>query len=209
MNTIENLDRFRLDGIDFTGIGRGMLRCTNQLNYAVSPGRTMDGSMTNINSWESFILPQVEIGFNVIKIETFWKLRQLLLSKRVFSAEYYDVDFNKFVTHLMYVQPDELKDFLNKGEDVIGLKGYKITLTATLTETDLYSATFYANSVAIGTETERWGRSISAPALPTGYSKWKATKTFDFADGTTNTITISYDSGDRINLFENMVFYAE
>ena len=64
-------DEFWLDDEKFDGIGHGMLKSQNQLTYSASPSRQIDGSMQNINDYDSFILPKVEIGFKLISYETF------------------------------------------------------------------------------------------------------------------------------------------
>lgn len=230
MNVIRNLDWFSIDGINFAGIGRGMLKCTNQLNYKTSPSRQSDGSMTNINQYDSFVVPQVEIGFKYITIDDFYKLRQILLAKRIFDVIYYDVDFNNFVAHEMYCHPDDLKDFLNRGEDVIGLQNFTITLVGTLNGKDKVFTNEYKSASGYNNMTEEQQRAAI---------KAYFTNTFKFSDipstytvtgggivsqnvkwGRSVAITASTNSGyykisgdtqnlkkfykgDRINIFQN------
>ena len=200
MNVVNNLNNFTIDGIDFSGIGKNMLKCTNQLNYKTSPGRQHDGSMWNINDYDSFVLPQVEIGFNLIPIDLFWKLRKILLAKRVFNVTYYDVDFNDWVTHEMYAHPDELKAFLNRGEEIIGVQGFKITLVATLNEDTIYNAIFKYSDDKKTILSAPWGRSIKIPTLPSGYSYW--------AEENDTNKTIKLYKNDRLNIFKNNIVYT-
>lgn len=166
-----DLDEFRLDGVSFKGIGHEMLKTQNQLNYVVSPGRQTDGSMKNINSYDTFILPKVEIGFGMIDYDTFKRLRKFLLAKRTFQVEYYDKDFNKIVKHEMYAEPDELTAFFNLGYSILGSRDFKVSFIATLNETETFAAIFSNNSVDFSssvTEFETWGRNITIPDPPEG-----------------------------------------
>lgn len=160
-----DLDEFRLDGVSFKGIGHEMLKTQNQLNYVVSPGRQTDGSMKNINSYDTFILPKVEIGFGMIDYDTFKRLRKFLLAKRTFQVEYYDKDFNRIVKHEMYAEPDELTAFFNLGYSILGSRDFKVSFIATLNETETFTA-FFSSNVR---ETETWGRNITIPDAPAAY----------------------------------------
>ena len=169
------LDEFRLDGVSFKGIGHEMLKSQNQLNYTISPGRQSDGSMKNIEDYESFILPKVEIGFKFIDYDTFQRLRTFLLSKRTFNVQYYDKDINTIVTHEMYAEPDDLTAFFNLGAKILGTREFTLAFIATLNEDDLYDATFISPDISnFQTQTLRtkWGRNIIAPAVPNNTGYW-------------------------------------
>lgn len=225
MNVINNLDLFVIDGNNFSGIGRGELQCTNQYNYKTSPGRQGDFSMTNINEYDSAVIPQVQIGFKLITIEDFYKLRQLLLSKRNFNFVYYDVDFNHFVAHEMYPQPDELKAFFNRGEQVIGVQGFKITMVGTLNGkdkviTDISNGNLkntdwetYFNQIPstynlyLGTNTSpyssaKWGRSVQLPttSFPTGVDYYTYSSESSQID---TQVDIKFRPNDRVTVFGN------
>lgn len=168
-------DHFLLDGNDFSGIGHEMLKSQNQVTYPTQPTRQMDGSMLNFYAYESFILPKVEIGFKLIDMKTYLRLRRHLLYKRSFNVEYYDKDFDCIVKHKMYAEPDDLTAFLNIGEDILGLRDYTIRFIALLNDRKEFTASF-ESSVGITTLSNEWGRQIEIPASPTatnGY--WKMT----------------------------------
>lgn len=210
---VTKLDYFYIDDFDFKGIGRGMLKCTNQLNYKTSPGRQNEGSMKNLNDYDSFVVPSVEIGFLYIKYEDFLNLRKLMLTKRAFMVRYFDVDFGRYVIHEMYAHPDQLKDFLNRGEDVMGLQNFKLTLVGTLNGKDAimpesygvedtddpkdfnnikeaYTANFGGNPKSV-----KWGRSVQVPD-----GKWSC------ANMQINTNFIYVSKGDRVNIYEDCAF---
>lgn len=214
---VTKLDYFYIDDFDFKGIGRGMLKCTNQLNYKTSPSRQNEGSMRNLNDYDSFVVPSVEIGFLYINYEDFLNLRKLLLTKRAFMVRYFDVDFGRYVVHEMYAHPDELKDFLNRGTDVMGLQNFKITLVGTLNGKDAIMPKDYGvdgdddpkyfdgikeyYTVSFGTtegtkQTARWGRSI---IIPEGIYQEKNTEN----KLKINDTTIKFIGGDRLNVFED------
>lgn len=187
---LNDMNYFRLDNVEFNGlIGYKMLKTTNQLNYPVSPGRQTDGSMKNINDYEAFVIPKVEIGFNLIDIEEYWKLREILLSKRTFVVTYYDNDFGETVTHEMYAEPDDLKDFTNIGADILGVQNFKIGFVGTLNEKTLYTATFSTIKLSA-----RWGRAITVPD-----GKWVNNSGFS---------KIYYYGGDKMILFGNVTLTA-
>lgn len=213
---VTKLDYFYIDDFDFKGIGRGMLKCTNQLNYKTSPGRQNEGSMKNLNDYDSFVVPSVEIGFLYIKYEDFLNLRKLMLTKRAFMVRYFDVDFGRYVIHEMYAHPDQLKDFLNRGEDVMGLQNFKLTLVGTLNGKDaimsedygvddtynpkdfnnikeVYTVNFGGNVKEV-----KWGRSVQVPE-----GKWRC------PNMQINTNFIYVSKGDRVNIYEDCSFEDE
>lgn len=230
MNTITNLDLFVIDGNNFSGIGRGELKCTNQYNYKTSPGRQNDFSMTNLNAYDSAVIPQVEIGFKLITIEDFYILRQLLLSKRNFNMVYFDVDFNHFVAHEMYPQPDELKAFFNRGESIIGVQGFKITMVGTLNGkdtviTDITNANLkttdwesYFNSIPSTftlTCTDKnasgikWGRSVALPkTLSSGVQYYTYSSGSMYLGSNLPNTSFKFRANDRVTIFGNTTLTA-
>ena len=174
-NTLQP-DQFELDGIIFGGLGHRMLKTQNQLTYNTSPSRQTDGSMENINDYDSFILPKVELGFKFIDYETYQKLRRFLLAKRTFVVTYYDKDFNDFVKHEMYAEPDDLTNFFNLGEQIIGSEDFVVRFIATLNNRQICDITFLGAKVEKTEEGEyyitdlevstKWGTSIKTPSKP-------------------------------------------
>lgn len=169
-------DEFQLDGITFGGLGHRMLKTQNQLTYNTSPSRQTDGSMENINDYDSFILPKVELGFKFIDYKTYQNLRRLLLAKRTFVVTYYDKDFNEFVTHEMYAEPDDLTNFFNLGEMIIGSEDFVVRFIATLNNRQICEIKFLGAKVEQTEEGEyyitdlilptKWGASIKTPSKP-------------------------------------------
>lgn len=200
--TIETF--FKIDGMELKSIGREMMKTVNQLSYQDSQGitRSVDGSMTNLPDQEYFVLPSVEIGFRLISIEDYLKLKALLLRKQIFDIEYYDKDFcttsNPTITHRMYAHPDQLLNFMNFASSVTAVRDLTLTFVATLTETDEYTIELTDSGSTVYTASAKWGRSILLPYSLAGTNYKKFQLEVASAD-----IDITYSLGDRITIFEN------
>lgn len=180
-----NINYFEIDNIAFDGlIGYELLKTTNQITYPVQPNRQIDGSMKNINDYETFVVPKVEIGFKLIKNDQYQILRDILTAKRTFSVTYYDNDFGQRVTHQMYAEPDDLKNFTSLGQEILGVKDFKISFIGTLNEEDICTATF-GGSIE---RTAKWGRTITVPS-----GKWQR-------DGK----GLIFSGGDKMTLFADV-----
>ena len=215
-------DEFQLDETVFGGLGHRMLKTQNQLTYNSSPSRQTDGSMENINDYDSFILPKVELGFKFIDYETYQKLRRFLLAKRTFDVTYYDKDFNEFVKHEMYAEPDDLTNFFNLGEQIIGSEDFIVRFIATLNNRQICNITFLNAKVEKTEEGEyyitdlirptKWGTSIKTPSKPIIINAKEGTietKTNGYWVATTNTSfyeNIKYKPNDSLNGITDCTF---
>lgn len=197
-----NPDEFKLDGEKFEGLGHGMLKSQNQLNYVSSPSRQTDGSMLNINDYDSFIIPKVEMGFKLIDYNTYLKLRKYLLAKRTFKVDYFDKDFNKIVSHEMYAEPDDLTNFFNLGENIIGSQDFVFRLIATLNEEDKYTAKYFVGGSVREEKKAKWGRPIQTPNNDGKSGYWKAISS-NFYSG------LKIREGEQFNIVENVEFHWE
>lgn len=185
--SLDDMNYFRLDNVEFQGlIGYKMLKTTNQLNYTVSPGRQTDGSMKNINDYKAFIIPKVEIGFNLIDIQEYWTLRDILMAKRTFKVTYYDNDLGGKITHEMYAEPDDLKDFTNIGADILGVQNFKVAFVGTLNNEPELSATFGGTVLKT-----KWGRSVTVPN-----GNWNLS--------VSNNKTLNFKGGDKLTLIKDV-----
>lgn len=170
-------DFITLDGEAICGIGYEKLKSTNQLQYVEEPDRQNDGSMSNIEDYDTFVLPALEVGFNCINEETYRRLKHKLISKRTFDVGYYDKDLDKVVTMEMYVKPIDLDNFLSYGDDIIGMN-FSISFVPTLNEETKYKVTFlnYDYTTIIkeysGNNGVLYGRAIETPPVPSEYNYW-------------------------------------
>lgn len=232
---VSHIDCLYLDDLKFEGLGYGMLKHTNQLQYPVQPGRQTEGAMTTINEVDSFVLPSVEIGFMLISAENFTRLRKFLLAKRTFIARYFDLDFGRFVAHEMYAHPDQLKAFLNRGEQIIGVQNFVLTLVATLKYKDCVLPEEYgvgANDPITYDVSQHFGKGASNQGVFTAKFKvsgkedvteqahWgRSIKLPELPNGATywqptegalltDIEGIKFYQDDRVNIFENTTFTA-
>ena len=132
--------------------------------------------MQNIEDYETFVLPALEVGFNCINEETYRRLKHKLTSKRTFDVGYYDKDLDKVVTLEMYVKPIDLDNFLSYGDEIIGMN-FDLSFVPTLNEQTKYKVEFLNADTTVNTIFENetgvmYGRSIETPTLPSGYNYW-------------------------------------
>jgi hypothetical protein len=172
-------DYFMIDGEGFCGIGYEKLKTTNQLTYAEEPNRQQDGSMQNIEDYNTFVLGALEIGFNCINEETYRRLKQRLISKRTFDITYYDKDFDKYITKEMYVKPIDLDNFLSYGDEIIGMN-FTMSFVPTMNETTKYTVKFLNGTTTVkeysGDSGISYGLDCETPELPNGYNYWLMTE---------------------------------
>lgn len=139
-----DLDTIVVDGELFKHIGYDMLKTANVMTYVESPSRSNSGAMY-IEEMDSFIVPQCEVGFKLMKTEQFSAFRRLLLERKEHVVNYYDVDFGDRVTHRMYVEPDSLKGFFARGTKVIGVQNYTVTFIGLNTDDEVYTVSYDPN----------------------------------------------------------------
>lgn len=144
------LGTITIDGVVFKSIGYGMLKSANVMSYKDEPTRADDFTMADINTYTRRIVPEVSIGFKLISATEFVKLKTLLNKKVEHIVEYYDNDFGYYVTHRMYVQPAELQDFFSRGQSVIGVQNYTITLVGTMNDEPNFTITYNVEDLVKG-----------------------------------------------------------
>ena len=220
---VPNLDSIIIAGNEFNGIGYQGLLTVNTKTYVESPSRSNDGSMPNINDHDTFVVPRCKINFKHLKIEDYQRLCRILNSANEFSVTYYDKESGEFVTHMMYVEPEEMKKIFNVGTYVFGVLDYDVSFIGTLNQREALSVTYKAegasSNLAVVTTTEKgnqlyWGDSITVMttaeaiekgvSIPTGKQLvWKL--------GNANQVNINgweVYPNSKVNVFENMVLWA-
>ena len=136
---VPNLDTFTIGGETFHGIAYQGLFNTNTKTYVEEPTRTNDGSMPDIDDHDTFIVPRVEITFKYFSIYDYQRFCRAILSSNQFPVTYWDKQFGTFVTHYMYMEPEELNTFYNQGTKVLGLLDYTVSLIGTLNNREQYT----------------------------------------------------------------------
>lgn len=220
---VPNLDSVIIAGNEFKGIGYQGLLTVNTKTYVESPSRSNDGSMPNINDHDTFVVPRCKINFKYLKIEDYQRLCRVLNSANEFPVTYYDKESGEFVTHMMYVEPEEMKKIFNVGTYVFGVLDYEVSFIGTLNQrqqmTVTYKVSGASSSLAVVTTTEKgenlyWGDSIQVMSttdatekgvtIPTG-------KQLVWQLGNENEVNPNgwkVMPSSNVSVFENMVLWA-
>lgn len=220
---VPNLDSIIIAGNEFKGIGYQGLLTVNTKTYVESPSRSNDGSMPNINDHDTFVVPRCKINFKYLKIEDYQRLCRILNSANEFPVTYYDKESGEFVTHMMYVEPEEMKKIFNVGTYVFGVLDYDVSFIGTLNQrqqmTVTYKVSGASSNLAVVTTTEKgnnlyWGDSIQVMsttdatekgvAIPTGKQLvWKLGN-----ESQVNPSGWKIMPSSNVSIFENMVLWA-
>lgn len=220
---VPNLDSIIIAGNEFKGIGYQGLLTVNTKTYVESPSRSNDGSMPNINDHDTFVVPRCKINFKYLKIEDYQRLCRILNSANEFPVTYYDKESGDFVTHMMYVEPEEMKRIFNVGTYVFGVLDYDVSFIGTLNQrqqmTVTYKVSGASSSLAVVTTTEKgnnlyWGDSIQVMSttdatekgitIPTGKQLvWKLGN-----ETAVNPNGWKVMPNSNVSVFEDMVLWA-
>lgn len=220
---VPNLDSIIIAGNEFRGIGYQGLLTVNTKTFVDSPTRSNDGSMSNINDHDSFVVPRCKINFKYLKIEDYQRLCRVLNSANEFPVTYYDKESGEFVTHMMYVEPEEMKKIFNVGTYVFGVLDYDVSFIGTLNQREALSITYKAvgasSNLAVVTTTEKgnqlyWGDSTTVMTTAEAIEKGVTIPT-----GKQLVWQLGNESGvnangwkvypnSKVNVFENMVLWA-
>ena len=146
-----HIDRITIDGnvfTDYKAYSFALLK-----SYVKSPIRSGSGVIENLNSYATFLTPQLQIDFSIISIDSYRALIKLLRSKNEFTVTCYDVVENMDVTYKMYFEPNELPKLyaiaraLN-GEDIVellGVQDFTIKMVGTNSDIKTISITYDLN----------------------------------------------------------------
>lgn len=160
---VENLGKIWVNGQEFSGMAYQGLLTVNTKTYVDEPTRSNDGSIPNINDYDTFIVPRCKVNFKYFSIEDYQRLCDAIQSNE-FVVKYYDKQFNEFVSHKMYCEPEEMAKLYNVGTDVFSVLDYEVSFIGTLNDMDTLSVDYNANG----------GTKIKEPQLyndKTEYSK--------------------------------------
>lgn len=147
---VADLDKIWVNGQEFTGMAYQGLLTVNTKTYVEEPTRSNDGSIPNINDYDTFIVPRCKVNFKYFKIQDYRRLCDAIQSNE-FYVKYYDKQHNEFVQHKMYCEPEEMAKLYNVGTDVFSVLDYEVSFIGTLNDLDTYTVTYEANGGAINT----------------------------------------------------------
>ena len=143
---VENMDTIKIWDEEFKGIGYQGLMTTNTKTYVEPPERTLDGSMPNIDDHDTFIVPRAEVNFKLFSIEDYQRFCYVVNLANQFPVTYFDKQVGEFVTHYMYIEPEEMKKMFNVGSRVVGVLDYRVSFIGTRNNIPEKSVTYYLNS---------------------------------------------------------------
>ena len=116
----------------------------NTKTYVEEPIRSNDGSIPNINDYATFIVPRCKVNFKYFNIQDYQRLCEAVQSNE-FIVKYYDKQFNEFVSHKMYCEPEEMAKLYNVGIDVFGVLDYEVSFIGTLNDMQQFYVSYDSN----------------------------------------------------------------
>lgn len=145
---VQDLGKIWVNGQEFTGMAYQGLLTVNTKTYVEEPKRANDGSIPNINDYDTFVVPRCKVNFKYFNIEDYRRLCDAVMSNE-FYVKYYDKQHNEFVQHKMYCEPEEMVKLYNVGTDVFGVLDYEVSFIGTLNDLAEYTVTYLANGGTI------------------------------------------------------------
>ena len=120
------------------------LSSVNTKTYVEEPTRSNDGSIPNINDYETFYVPRVKFNFKFFTIADYMAFC-IAVAPNEFNVEYFDKTFGMRVSHKMYMEPEELTALFNIETKVIGILDYEVSLIGTNNDMNTYSLSYNIN----------------------------------------------------------------
>lgn len=149
--TDSNLGKITINGEDFTGIGYQGLMTVNTKTYVEEPVRSNDGSIPNIDDYDTFIVPRCKVNFKYFNINDYMRLCRVLNSANQFPVTFFDKQFGERRTYMMYCEPEEMTKIYNCSTSILGVLDYEVSFIGTLNALDTYSVSFNANGLTAKT----------------------------------------------------------
>ena len=146
------IDKVIIDGNEFTDYKAfSFLR---EKSYVKSPERSGDGSITNLNSYATFVTPHLKIDFSMMSIDSYRRLMELLYSKNEFVVSCYDIVAKTTTTNKMYFATEEMPKLwtiaraLNGEEwvELLGVQDYTVEMIGTNESLDTVDILYYDNN---------------------------------------------------------------
>lgn len=123
--------------------------------YVKSPERAMDGSMSNLDTYTTFITGHFKIDFSLMSIDDYRIFMKLIYKKNEFTVKCYDVVYDKQITIKMYFATQEMpklwtivskkQENLEKWEDyvdLVGVEGCTVEMIGTNTDNAFFENYF-------------------------------------------------------------------
>jgi hypothetical protein len=123
------LDRIEIDGEIIQGYFEYSF--LEEKSYKTQPVRADDGTISDLDSYTTFLTPRIIIKYNMMGIEDYRKLMKLIKSKNKFNVTCYDIVEDKRVTHEMYFAPPAMPIIYQQYLMALGIQEYTIELIGT------------------------------------------------------------------------------
>jgi uncharacterized repeat protein (TIGR02543 family) len=123
------LDRIEIDGETLQGYFEYSF--LEEKSYAKQPVRADDGSIPDLNKYDTFMTPRIIIRYNMMGIDDYRKLMKLMKRKNTFNVTCYDVVEDKRVTHQMYFAPTQMPIIYQQYLQALGVQDFTIELIGT------------------------------------------------------------------------------
>ena len=146
------IDKVIIDGNEFTDYGAFSFLW--EKSYVKSPERSGDGTISNLNSYATFLTPHLKIDFSMMSIDSYRRLMELLYSKNEFVVSCYDIVKNIITTNKMYFATEEMPKLwtiaraLNGEEwvELLGVQDYTVEMIGTNASFDTVDILYYDNN---------------------------------------------------------------
>lgn len=130
----ENYEKTQLDRIEIDGeeiVGYFEYSFMEEKTYKTQPVRSNDGSIQDLENYQTFLTPRLIIKYNMMEIEDYRKLMKKLKSKNTFVVTCYDIVEDKRVTHEMYFAPPQMPIIYQRYLKAMGIQEHSIELIGT------------------------------------------------------------------------------
>jgi GTPase SAR1 family protein len=122
-------------------------------SYVKSPVRSGDGSITNLDSYATFLTPHLKIDFSLMSIDDYRRVMNLIYSGNEYTVTCYDITSGKITTNNMYFATEEMPKAwaiareLNGEEwvELAGIQDYTVEMIGTNNYTDELSISYDLN----------------------------------------------------------------
>ncbi len=126
------------EALVIAGLASEGLQTVKTKTYESSPSRSTDGSLSDINSIRTYLVPRVKINIAFLKADDYVRLCRIFNEyNEVYVIAYYK-ESNSWERWLMYPQENDPSAFFNTEAVVFGMKSYAVDLVATLNDVYVY-----------------------------------------------------------------------
>lgn len=139
---VQDLNKFWVNGEEFDCIATQGLLSVNTKTYVEEPTRSNDGSITNIEDYDTFFVPQVKFSLKYFSISDYQRLCRAVNASNQFPVRYWDKQFGDFKTYLMYMKPEEMAKLYNVRYAVLGILDYELEFVGTLNDLEEYTVVY-------------------------------------------------------------------